>query len=181
MSLDYLDEETQPGYPMLPHWNDARWETATVRPKTRHMTELRNLPREKVSASLLLVYSGDVVSIMREMRYGDWIAAKVGYKLGWLNYRHVDFMLMDIFDDRSNRHIENTIPSDLMRQLKGLEWEDPDETLPSRNFYLGGYEDEIEDEDEDDASLSQTDVKRIIKHLKGIAGVFRSAKNRRHR
>jgi hypothetical protein len=130
---------------------------------------------------LLLVYSGDVVSIMRQTRYGDWIAAKVGYKLGWLNYRHIDFMLMDIFEEHPHRHVKETIPSDLMRQLNGLEWEDPDETLPSRNFYLGGYEDEIDDEEDDDAPLSQSDVKRIIKHLKGIAGVFRSAKNRRQR
>ena len=162
---------------MLPRWDDPRWESAAVRPKTRHMSELRTMPREGMSAALMLVYAGDMVSIMRGAYYGEWIAAKVGYKIGWINRRDVDFMLMNVHTERHHYDPDETIPSALMAQLRQMgmdvsnDYDDADQ--------YGDYYDEPEKDE--DAGLTKSELTRVIKHLKGIAGIFKGAKQRKRR
>jgi len=64
----------------------------------RILAELRMLPDEGYGEIVLHVYTGDIVSVVRDLRFDYWIAAKVGYKIGWLNIYHVNFTLTKVLN-----------------------------------------------------------------------------------
>lgn len=70
----------------LPRLDDPAWMEVAIRSRQAASTELRTAPAGNV---LMTVYSGDVIHVMREVRDGSWIAAKVGYKVGWLDTTYI--------------------------------------------------------------------------------------------
>lgn len=85
-------------YPELPKSSDERWRQATVRPRRQKTSELRTQPGEGLGNAVLTVYAGDVISIIRGIHHDNWIAAKVGYKVGWLNSGDLDLALTKILN-----------------------------------------------------------------------------------
>lgn len=160
--MSALLEDTRPGYPLLPHLDDSRWRAAIVRPKRQESTELRDLPRDKASETLTTVYSGDTVYIIRDIHYHSWVAAKVGYKIGWLNSWHIDLTMARWLNPEPEttwvQESQETIPQELLiSQIESL-----NEAL----------------DPETEIRLSKREVSRIIGYLKGIAHTLRGAKER---
>lgn len=91
--MTYADKTETP-YPLLPDYDDPRWRDAVVRSRSQTTTELRRLPRSQLSQVIQTIYVGDSVAVMRKARYSNWIAVRVGYRVGWVDLMHVDFTLM---------------------------------------------------------------------------------------
>lgn len=87
-------QSNDPTYPLMPAADDDRWQSATIRARRQKSSTLRSLPHLRLSRSLSHVFAGDTVEVIREVRFEEWIAAKVGYQLGWLNTLDVDFVIM---------------------------------------------------------------------------------------
>jgi len=81
-------------YPQLPPPDDTRWQQALVLERRQRVTVLRDIP-EDYGAALHDVHSGDMIYIIRAWRYDTWIAAMVGYRVGWLNIAHIKPRLLD--------------------------------------------------------------------------------------
>lgn len=103
---DNMDDRT---YPKLPKTNDPRWRQATVRPRRQRTSDLRTIPGEDLGSTVQTVYTGDVISIIRAVSYESWIAAKVGYRVGWLNSHDLDLALTKILNPAM-------LPEDLLKK-----------------------------------------------------------------
>lgn len=79
-------------YPNLPEFGDPRWQEAAVAPRKQRSTQLRPAPRTTMSTGQATVFAGDIIHIVPDILYEDWVAARVGRKLGWLNTDDVDFI-----------------------------------------------------------------------------------------
>jgi hypothetical protein len=153
-------EETQPSYPRLPLPEDERWQIAIVRPKTQKHAELRTLPRPKLSEALLTVYAGDTVFTVNTIRYGSWVAAKVGYKVGWMDTTLVELALTRVPAEPhpGDGHDDDpAMPDEILMQMRAMG---------------------LSPEDKGEITLTAKDVTRIIRYLKGIAGTLRKARDR---
>lgn len=151
-------------FPELPATNDPRWRQATVRVQGQANTELRTYPDETYSNVILYVYTGDIVSVIRESRFEFWIAAKVGYKIGWLNIYCVNFTLTKVLN-----HYET--PQTTTPALESEWWAEtgehdvPQELITSQ---VEAFHEDIEPSTE--KRISSKDVNRIIRFLKGLGG-----------
>lgn len=85
-------------YPELPKSNDPRWRQATVRPRRQKTSDLRTEPGVEMGSAVLTIYTGDVISIIRAVNHENWIAAKVGYKVGWLDSTHLELAMTKILN-----------------------------------------------------------------------------------
>ncbi len=81
-----------PHEPHLPDFSDARWREAAVAPAKQRSTQLRPAPRTTMSTGQATVFAGDIVHIIPELQHENWVAARVGRKIGWLNIEDVDFV-----------------------------------------------------------------------------------------
>ena len=78
-------------FPKLPTPDDPRWRTILVCEGLRKKTELRRVPTTVLNTPELTIYAGSLIAILREVKFEDWIAVRVGTKVGWLNTRDVEF------------------------------------------------------------------------------------------
>lgn len=78
-------------FPKLPTPDDPRWRTILVCEGLRKKTELRRVPTTVLNTPELTIYAGSLIAILREAKFEDWIAVRVGTKVGWLNTRDVEF------------------------------------------------------------------------------------------
>ncbi|MBC7810405.1 MAG: hypothetical protein H7175_04625 [Burkholderiales bacterium] len=78
-------------FPKLPTVDDSGWRTILVCEGLRKKTELRRVPTTVLNTPELTIYAGSLIAISREVKFEEWIAVRVGTKVGWLNTRDVEF------------------------------------------------------------------------------------------
>lgn len=164
--MSMMLEDTKPGYPLLPRLDDGRWRQAIVRPKRQDYTEVRDLPRQKANL-ITTVYNGDTIAIILEVRYQHWVAARVGYKVGWLNSANIDLTMPRWLNTEPIYHPE-----------PATWYDEPDDHIPQEllTTELEALTDVIEHEP--DVQLTKREVSRIIGYLKEIANTLRGARDR---
>lgn len=147
-------------HPQLPESNDPRWRQVMVRVHGPGTAELRTYPEDQYSDVILYVYTGDLISVIKESRLGYWIAAKVGYKIGWLNIYYVNFTLTKVFDTYAT-------PQESIHETGWLE-EETDQAVPQEllTSEVEAFRDELETPTE--PRVTPKDLRRIIKHLKNF-------------
>lgn len=150
------------GVPSLPDFNDPSWTHTTIRAREFPCTDLRTTPTSEANNSILTVYAGDVVSVMREIRFGSWIAAKVGYKVGWLNAADIGFAMI------RQPMVEPEPYPEPPQPASATEWyrETSEEAIPQE--LLTSHADSInaQADTREQPRVGSGDVNRIIKFLK---------------
>lgn len=171
-------------YPELPEINDPQWTQVTIRSRVENATALRTEPDVYDDNIMMMVYSGDVVSVMRDCRYDKWIAAKVGYKMGWLNVSEIGFKL--IRQSATPPPVYIPTPSYDMRDSaieSSPEWYEitTENAIPQE--LLTSQLDDVKrtTQTHEAAAVNSNDLCRIIKHLKGFAGAFSGRRAAAHR
>lgn len=157
------DNQGSEYYPPLPGTDDPRWRYATVMARDELSTELLSQPHDRHSDALWLVHRGDMVWIMREVRHRQYVAAKVGYHIGWLNIVHVKPKLI--------APTEDDIPA---RKLATGEWLAAVNEPQVPQELLATEAEQFNHTAQTEQRATSRDVSRIIRFLQGITGAFSS-------
>lgn len=146
--------------PPLPAQEDPAWIEVAVRSRLAASAELRSVPAPHAGALLMTVYTGDVIHVMRDVRCGEhWIAAKVGYKVGWLD---VSCIAMAKIRQRSQ--------PEPVREMGFNEWLDTatEQSIPQEFLALQTQEMQSVTAQPDTPLVDSKDVNRIISRLKAF-------------
>lgn len=83
---------TIPMYPRRPSPDDPRWQDVAVRRRTRNDTNILRFPTEADDLDIMTIYAGDTIAIIPEIQYQYYVVARVGYHIGWVNFKHVKLL-----------------------------------------------------------------------------------------
>ena len=179
---------TLPMFPRRPAVDDTRWRDVAVRSRSQEQTNINRFPLEESGMQIATVYAGDTISIMPEVQHEYFVAARIGYRVGWINFRHVKLVSLA----RGRRMLEETKPDppvDRNAHIAHRQWTQHEERQyqePSQYQEAQGYQetqyqqaDYVEQETQPAPPLERipppierNDVKRIINKLKSLGGIF---------
>lgn len=179
-------------YPHLPEFGDPRWREAAVAARKQRSTQLRPAPRTTMSTGQATVFAGDIIHILPEVQYQDWVAARVGRKLGWLNTEDVDFvdpeapkavvedLTRPLADTESYKHL---ITKELQDDVAPNGDDAPTQaTRPAANGDASNLAANIPASlDDIPVNLTVREIDALLDHLKGIAVTLQQAKTRARR
>ncbi len=83
---------TLPMYPRRPSPDDPRWRDVAVRSRTRNQTNITRFPADDGEIEITTVYAGDTIAIIPEVQFHYYVAARIGYHVGWVNFKHVKLL-----------------------------------------------------------------------------------------
>lgn len=169
---------TMPMYPRIPEWDDTRWRDVAVRRRTHNQTSVLRFPAEADGIEIMPVYAGDTIAIIPEIQYEYYVAARIGYHIGWINFKHVK--LLSLKPGRKSAFLEDTSPDAPIRDERITQARDMQERryIPPAQYVDEGY-DEYDEEETQPAPVERKpppipkkDVNRIIDKLKSLGGLF---------
>lgn len=99
---------TIPMYPRRPSPDDPRWQDVAVRRRTRNDTNILRFPTEADDLDIMTIYAGDTIAIIPEIQYQYYVVARVGYHIGWVNFKHVK--LLSLKPSPSGNILQDTKP-----------------------------------------------------------------------
>ena len=159
-------------FPRRPKPDDSRWREVAVRARTQPQAEIKRLPVDSSSGTLAIVYLGDTISIIPEIQHEFWIAAKVGYHVGWINTRAVKLISLR---SRTERFLEETKPHDPVRITDTFPAHNSDRDAESETQPAPPVQLALKPRQRRTSPLGRSDINRIINHLKGLGGLFRKS------
>lgn len=83
---------TLPMYPRRPSPDDPRWRDVAVRSRTRNQTNITRFPADGDEIEITTIYAGDTIAIIPEVQFHYYVAARIGYHVGWVNFKHVKLL-----------------------------------------------------------------------------------------
>lgn len=172
----HLKPTTIPMYPRCPDMSDPRWRDVAVRSRSQNHTEIQRFPTEARGMEIATVYSGDTISIMPEVKYQYYVAARVGYHVGWVNFQHVKLVSLQ---SRNRGYLEETkpnIPHDQDQRIAQRQAEMQQRALEADQMHARIAEEETQPAsprmERKPAPIARKDVNRIINKLKSLGGIF---------
>ena len=172
---------TMPMYPRLPNTDDMRWREVAVRRRTRNQTNVLRFPVDGDDMAIMPVYAGDTIAIMPEVQYEYYVAARIGYHVGWINFKHVK--LLSLKAGRKSAFLEDTTPDvppnrderiAQHREMQQRAYIAEQEYQQAQD----DYDDYVEEETQPappprrEAPIPKKDVHRIIDKLKSLGSIF---------
>lgn len=160
MISDFLDEDTQPGYPLIPPADDHRWQPHSVVVLEGEAVQLCSFPREHKNFPVTSIHSDDLIAILPQTQFGEWVAARAEHRIGWLDLRAVKLtpvkrpmpLIEDEADDTREMRTAGMILSRM--RTKGLR-------PPEDSIYL-----------------SEREIERIERYMRGISLTLKLARKR---
>jgi hypothetical protein len=156
----FLDEDTQPGYPLIPPADDRRWCPCVVEMHEGDIAHLTSFPRKNKNYPLKSVSGGDSVAIQPCIRFGNWVAARVNQQIGWLNTS--DMTLTPLAADDKAKSVDN-------------QETDPAQKLIARINATGNHHRKGQ------MRLTEGEYRRIQRFMRGIMVTLRMANRRNDR
>lgn len=164
-----VETPTEPAPLELPKQGDSRWKEVVTRPRLKHQTPLQKLPIDTDEVTLHTVYAGDLIAIVPEIRRKNYVATRVGYLVGWIDYRDLKFVEMKLKTLKIPDETKPAVPDDrddrVRRHIKPKrEWSQEDSdaiTLPTRPK-------ELTSPAKNQNKNLVGDIRRLIKHLKAL-------------
>lgn len=170
-------------FPRSPDYNDPRWCEVAVRSRSQSQTEIKRIPLDVNEADITTVFVGDTIAIMPDVKHQYYVAARVGYHVGWINFKHVKLVSLR----PRNRHLEETKPSTspqrderIAQYQEQLRQRQERQQAQQINYYQ--QQDDTYEEQETQpapaaiprqpANIKRNDVHRIIDKLKSLGGLF---------
>lgn len=191
---DTEDDSGGGTYPELPLFGDPRWLEAAVAPRKQRSTQLRPAPRTMMSTGQATVFAGDIVHIMPDVVHEDWVAARVGRKLGWLNTDDVEFVdpnapkqVEELTKPLGDTKVFTQIRTGPLSEDKGDDTESIDEeasiTQASRPAEVpksggNGKVNGVPSREDIPVNLTVGEIDAMLEHLKGLAMALQQAKVR---
>lgn len=161
----FLDEDTQPGYPRVPPAHDPGWAACIVEMDEGDLTHLCSFPRKKKNYPLRSVAEGDLIAIQPCIRFGEWVAARVDQQIGWMNTTEVELVPFAAITEENS-----TSAAQSEQEL------DPAQTILSRMNATGRQRHR-----RDTIRLTRSEYNRINRFMRGIAVTLRMAGRRNER
>lgn len=171
-------------FPRNPDYDDPRWCDVAVRSRTQSQTEVKRFPAEANGVDITTVFVGDTIAIMPEVKYQYYVAARVGYHVGWINFKHVKLVSLR----PRNRHLEETKPdSSSLRDERIAQYQEQlkrrQEQQQAQQIRYYQQQDEYEEQETQPApatnppprrqtTVARKDVQRIIDKLKNLGSLF---------
>ncbi len=161
---------TMPMYPRQPDVDDPRWRDVAVRRRTRNETSITRFPVDVDDVAIMHVYAGDTIAIIPEVQYEFFVAARVGYHVGWINFKHVK--LLSLKPNHKGGFLEDTRPDappnrdERIAQYKEMQAR---QYVPQTQFEEETQPTHVERQP---PPIPKKDVRRIIDKLKSLGGMF---------
>lgn len=169
-------------FPRCPDYDDPGWCEVAVRSRTQSQTEIKRMPLDVNDADITTVFVGDTIAIMPEVKHQYYVAARVGYHVGWINFKHVKLVSLK----PRNRHLEETRPGTsptrderIAQYQEQLRQRQERQQAQEINYY---HQQDTYDEQETQPApatipqyeppIPRKDVNRIIDKLKSLGGLF---------
>ena len=124
----------------------------------------------------MTIFAGDTISIMPEIQHRYYVAARVGYHVGWINFKHVKLVSLQT---HGRRFLEETKP-DIPVDRDGRIAQHQAKMKKPQPPQIAHQKAEVEDETQPStppvaikrASIAREDVHRIINKLKSLGGLL---------
>ena len=169
----HLKPATLPMYPRLPSVDDPNWRDVAVRARQYNQTDVKRFPTDQKGLEIATVHSGDTISILPEVQYGYFVSARLGYHVGWINFKHVKLISLqprqrlnlddtksDVPKERDERIAQRR--AEMLKRAKEAEMlkaQFEDETQPASRPV-----------DRKPSPVAKNDINRIINKLKSLGG-----------
>lgn len=103
----HLKPSTLPMYPRLPSVDDPNWRDVAVRARSQNQTDVKRFPVDAQVMVIATVHAGDTISILPDVQYGYFVSARLGYHVGWINFKHVKLISLQ---PRQRINLDETKP-----------------------------------------------------------------------
>lgn len=103
----HLKPSTLPMYPRLPSVDDPQWRDVAVRSRLQDRTDVKRFPTDQQGLEIATVHAGDTISILPDVQHGYYVSARLGYHVGWINFKHVKLISLQ---PRQRLNLEDTKP-----------------------------------------------------------------------
>jgi len=170
---------TLPMYPRRPDVDDDRWRDVVVRRRTRNETSVLRFPIEADDIAIMPVYAGDTIAIIPEIQFEYYVAARIGYHVGWINFKHVK--LLSLKPGRKSAYLEDTrpdVPPDRDERIQQHRDMQRRAYIAQPDYADDGHDEYTEEEtqpapvERKPPPIPKKDVHRIIDKLKSLGGLF---------
>lgn len=107
---------TMPMFPRCPDYDDPRWCEVAVRSRTQSQTNIKRIPLDTDGTEIATIFIGDTIAIVPEVKHKYYVAARIGYHVGWVNFKHVKLVSLA----PRNRRLEETKPQPPVNHQQGI-------------------------------------------------------------
>jgi len=132
---------------------------------------VKRFPIEDAGGEITTVYVGDTIAIMPDVKYQYYVAARIGYHVGWINFKHVKLVSLQ----PRNRRLEETKPEPpVQRDERIAQYQEqirshiPQANIPSYNDYEEETQPAPPQAPRQAPPIPKKDVNRIISKLKSL-------------
>lgn len=169
---------TLPMYPRRPELDDVRWRDVAVRRRTRTQTVVLRFPADREEFAIMSVYAGDTIAIIPEVQFDYYVVARVGYHIGWVNFKHVK--LLSLKPGRKTAFLEDTKPDAPDNRDEQIRFAQHRQMQQRAYIVQSDYSNNGYDEEETQPAyperrpppIPKKDVYRIIEKIKSLGGIF---------
>lgn len=155
--------------------SNMRWITVGIRPGRLHQTSLQRLPLAIVDLSLLTIFVGDTITIAPEVRSKDYVLARTGVHIGWINIMDVKMIPMGMSNRQTMDETKPSISTKEREQILRRHYNDetepstPDhDRLPSvrNDKQIDSQQSKINIQPSHKTSEKLSHIKRLINYMK---------------
>lgn len=185
---------TMPMFPRCPDYDDPRWCEVAVRSRTQSQTNIKRIPLDTDGTEIATIFIGDTIAIVPEVKHKYYVAARIGYHVGWVNFKHVKLVSLA----PRNRRLEETKPQPPVNHQQGIarQYEEQQQQYEAQHYESNdrygeqqayqaehhNHHDQYVEEDETHPApifaarkpppIPKKDVHRIIDKLKSLGSLF---------
>ena len=173
----HLKPSTLPMYPRLPNVDDPLWRDVVVRSRIQNFTDVKRFPVDEDLMVIATVHAGDTISILPEVQHGYFVSARLGYHVGWINFKHVKLTSLQ---PRERLNLDETKPDIPERRDERVAKRKAEmiQRAKEAEALAAQYEAETQPApiapriERKPPNIERKDVNRIISKLKSLGGLF---------
>lgn len=166
----YSEIDPQSLFPRQPHVEDPRWREVAVRPRTQNQTAIKRFPVEAEGVEITTIFVGDTIAIMPEVQYHYFVAARVGYHVGWVNFKHVKLVSLKA---SPSRFLEETKPQTPISREEIVEHNRTrSQEMQAAHRYSDETQPAPQQRPRQEPPVAKSDIHRIINRLKSLGGLL---------
>jgi len=171
----HLKPSTLPMFPRLPSVDDPHWRDVAVRSRLHDRTDVKRFPTDERGLEIATVHAGDTISILPDVQHGYYVSARLGYHVGWINFKHVKLISLQ---PRQRLNLDETKPEappqrdERIAQRKAELIQRAQETGRLQNEFEAETQPAPPQIERRPPAIAKSDVNRIINKLKSLGGFF---------
>lgn len=155
--------------------SNMRWITVGIRPGRLHQTSLQRLPLAIVDLSLLTIFVGDTITIAPEVRSKDYVLARIGVHIGWINIMDVKMIPMGMSNRQPMDETKPSISTKEREHMRTRHYDDETEpSIPDRSRlpsvrddkHIESQQSKINNQPSQKTSEKLSHIKRLINYMK---------------